>query len=114
VDRTPYYVTAATLGALGLVAGGVSTAMYFKREAAARDWNGPGGENPGATRAEQCGKIDDRRRSAERLSIGFGAAGGTLLVGGLVTLLLAPSTKRTSAWVDTTPHSLVLGLHTTL
>jgi len=114
VNRTPYYVTAATLGALGLVAGGVSTAMYFRREAAARDWNGPGCEKPGSTRAEQCDAVDDRRRAAERLAIGFGATGGALLLGGVVTLLLTPPQPRTSAWVDTTPHSVVLGVHTTL
>jgi len=114
VNRTPYYVTAAALGALGVAAGAVSTAMYLRREAAARDWNAPGCEKPGSSRAEQCAKVDDRRRSAEHLSIGFAAAGGALLIGGVVTWLLAPTGTRASVAVDTTARGVVLGLSTTL
>lgn len=113
-NRTPYIVTAVTLGALGLAAGGVSTAMFVRRQNAAQDWNGPGCEKPGATRAQQCAKVDDRRRNAEHLSIGFAAAGGALLVGSVVTLLLAPSSKHTNLSLDTTSHSVMLGLSTTL
>jgi len=113
-DRTPYYVTAAALGALGVVAGGVSTTMYFRRESAAKDWNGPGCEKPGFTRSEQCAKVDDRRRSAEHLSIGFAAAGGALLVGGVVTWLLAPASEQPSVAIDTTANSVMLGVRTAL
>jgi hypothetical protein len=114
VNRVPYYVTTATLATLGLAAGGVSLGMYAKREARARDWNGPGCEKPGATRAEQCGAIDDRRRSAEHLSIGFAAASGALLVGSVVSLLLVPSSGRAAVSLATTPHSVMLGLTTAL
>ena len=114
ISPTPYYVTAAALGALGLASGVVSAAMLSRREEAARDWNGPDCEKPGSTRAEQCAKIDDRRRGAEHLSIGFAAGGGALLVGGLVTWLFAPSSKHASVSVDTTPHGVLLGLRTTL
>ncbi len=112
--RAPYYVTAAALGALGLLAGGVSTALFLKREDAAKEWNGPGCEKAGATRAAQCAKVDERRRDAEHSSIGFAAAGGALLVGGVVTWLLAPSSKRTSVSVETTSHAVVFGLRTPL
>jgi len=88
--------------------------MYFRRENAARDWNGSGCEKPGFTRAEQCAKVDDRRRSAEHLAIGFSAAAGTLLVGSVVTLLLSPSSKRSSVSLDATPHGVFLGVQTSL
>jgi hypothetical protein len=87
---TTYYVVAGTLATLGLAAGGVATAMYVKRENAASDWNGSACERPGATRAAQCQSVDDRRERAENLAIGFGAAGGALLIGGAISALLAP------------------------
>lgn len=114
VNRAAYYVTAAALGAAGLASGGLSAAMYLRREEAAREWNGPDCEKPGASRAEQCAKVDDRRRSAEHLSIGFGAASGALLVGGVVTWLLAPSSRRASVSLETTTQGALLGLRGTL
>lgn len=107
----PYYITAGGLAALGLAAGGVATAMYLRREDAARDWNGPDCEQPGATRQEQCGAVDDRRRSSEHLAIGFAAGGGALLVGSLVSLLLAPSSRsRSKVAFEAAPHSVMLRL----
>lgn len=115
VNRTPYYVTAGALGALGLIAGGVATAMYVRREQAAREWNGPSCEQPGETRAEQCGAVDVRRRSAEHLSIGFATTSGALLVGGLVSLWLAPSAKtQPSVAIETGRDSVVLHLRAPL
>jgi tetratricopeptide (TPR) repeat protein len=111
----PYYITAGGLAALGLAAGGVATAMYLRREDAARAWNGPDCEQPGATRQEQCGGVDDRRRSSEHLAIGFAAGGGALLVGSLVSLLLAPSSpSRTNLALDAGPGSVTLRLGTDL
>jgi len=112
--RKPYFITAATLAAVGLAAGGVATGFYLRRENQARDWNGPSCEKPGATREQQCADVDQRRRNAERLSMGFAAAGGTLLIGSLVTLFLVPSPKQPSIALDTTPSSVVLRLGTTL
>lgn len=102
VNPTPYYATAATLGALGLASGTAGVVYYLKRENAAEEWNGSGCEQPGSTRAEQCGDVDDRRKRAEALTIGFGAAGGALLIGSVVTLLLAPAKAKTA------PHVAVL------
>jgi hypothetical protein len=90
-NRTPYYVTAGALGALGVAAGAGSALFYLQREDAAKEWNGPDCERPGRSRAEQCGDIDDRRATAETLSIALGAGGGALIIGSVVTLLLAPS-----------------------
>lgn len=115
VNRTPYFVTAGTLGVLGLAAGSVAAAMLVRREDAAQDWNGPGCEQPGSTRRDQCGAVDERRRNAEHLAIGFGAGGGALLLGSLVTLLLTPAAhSATNVAVDTTPQSVMFRLRTSL
>jgi hypothetical protein len=79
------------LGALSLGAAAAATVMYLKREDAADDWNGSGCEQPGQTRAQQCGAVDDRRRRAEYWSIGLAATGSALLLGSIVTLVMAPS-----------------------
>ncbi|MDF3068998.1 MAG: Tetratricopeptide repeat protein [Polyangiaceae bacterium] len=115
VNRTPYLVTASSLAILGLAAGGVATAMFARREDAARDWNGPGCEQPGSTRRAQCGEVDARRRNAEHLGVGFAAGGGALLVGGLLTWLLTPATTtRTNVDVDTSPQGVMVRLRTAL
>jgi hypothetical protein len=90
-NRTPYFVTAGVLAAFGVgaVAGGV--AAQLRREDAAEEWNGSGCEVPGQTRGEQCGDVDSARKTAENWAIGLYAAGGALLVGSLVTLLVAPN-----------------------
>jgi tetratricopeptide (TPR) repeat protein len=115
VNRTPYLVTAGSLTVLGLAAGGVATALFVRREDAARDWNGPGCERAGSTRGEQCAAIDDRRRSAEHLAIGFAAGGGALLTSALITWLLAPSAPSdTSVAVEPGSQGVMLRLRTTL
>lgn len=115
VNRTPYLITAGGLAVLGLAAGGVATAMFVRREDAAKDWNGPGCEQQGGSRREQCGAIDDRRRNAEHLAIGFTAGGGALLVGGLVTWLLAPAAPaKTDVALDTSRDGVMLRLRTSL
>ena len=115
VNRTPFYVTAGAFAVLGLAAGGASTAMYLRREAAARDWNGSDCEHPGLTRQQQCGDVDTRRQHAESMAIGFAATGGALLLGSIVTLMLAPSSpSKTSVAVDGGPGNMMLRLRTTL
>jgi hypothetical protein len=110
----PYYVTSGALAALGVAAGGVATAMYLRREDAANEWNGSGCERPGMTRIEQCREVDDRRKSAEHLAIGFTATGGALLVGSIVSLLLSPATSHANVALDAGPNNVVLRLRTTL
>lgn len=110
VNRTPYYVSAGALGVLGLAAGGVATVMMVKREDAAKEWNGSSCERPGMTRLQQCGAVDERRQRSENLALGFGAAGGALLVGSALSLLLAPSPRQTSVALDAGPQTLMLRL----
>lgn len=112
----PYYWTAGALAALGLASGGAATVMFAQREDAAREWNGSSCEHPGSTRGEQCGEVDERRQRAESLSIAFGSAGGALLLGSLVTLVLAPSRARpsTTALVEAAPDHVMLRLRTAL
>ena len=112
----PYYWTAGALATLGLAAGGVATAMYVRREDAAREWNGSDCERPGATRGQQCANVDDRRRKAENLALGFGAAGGALLLGSLATVILAPPGRGRSATValEAQPGNVMLRLLTAL
>lgn len=112
-SAVPYYVTAGSLAALGLAAGGVATAMFLRREDAARDWNSPACEQVGSTRREQCAAIDDRRQSAEYLAIGFAATGGTLLIGSVVTLLLSP-TRSSPVALEAGPSNVMLRLRTRL
>lgn len=116
-DRSPtgYYVTAATLGALALGAGAGAAVMYLRREDAADDWNGPSCEQPGRTREQQCGTVDDRRRRAEYWSIGLAATSGALLLGSVVTLVVAPSTPaRPELTVDAGANDVMLRLRARL
>jgi hypothetical protein len=111
----PYYWTAGALATLGLAAGGVATVMFVRREDAARAWNGASCEQPGSTRGQQCASVDSRRRSAENLALGFGAAGGALLLGSLVTVILAPSSRhRATVALETAPGDVMLRLSTAL
>ncbi len=89
-SATPYYLTAGTLGGLGLLSGAGAAFFFVGREEAAKEWNSPDCELPGATRSQQCGDVDDRRRRSESLAVGLAAGSGALLVGSLVALLLAP------------------------
>jgi len=110
----PYYVASGALAFLGLGAGGAATAMFVRREDAAREWNSSACERPGLTRAEQCGAVDARRKKAEYLALGFTAAGGALLIGSVVSLVLAPSSARTSVALDAGPDNLMLRFRTAL
>ena len=109
-----YYVTSGALAALGVTAGSLGTVMYLRREDAAREWNGSACEQPGQSRAQQCQGVDDRRKRAEQLSIGLFAAGGALLVGSVVSLVLAPASSRESVALDASPDRLMLRLRTSL
>lgn len=115
-NPAPYYWTAGVLATLGLTAGGVATAMYVRREDAAREWNGSSCERPGSTRGEQCANVDERRRRAENLALGLGTAGGALLLGSLVTMILAPpgSRRGPTLALEAEPNSAMLRLHAAL
>ena len=110
----PYYITSGALAALGIGAGAAATVMYVRREDAAREWNGSGCEQPGLTRVQQCGAVDQRRQNAERFSIGLAAAGGALLVGSVVSLVLAPSSRRADVALNAGPDSVMLRLRGSL
>jgi hypothetical protein len=86
-----YYLTAGLLAGAGLAATGAGVYFTVRREHYAEEWNGSSCEQPGSARGEQCADVDDHRQTAQSLAIGFYAGGGALLVGSLVTLLLAPS-----------------------
>ena len=88
--------------------------LDLRREDAAREWNGGSCEQPGQTREQQCGKVDDRRQHAERYAIGFAAAGGALLVGSGVSLVLAPASRRAEVALNAGPDTLMLRLRTGL
>ena len=115
-DRSPlpYYITSGALAALGIASGAAATVMYLRREDAAREWNGGSCEQPGQTREQQCGKVDERRQHAERYAIGFAAAGGALLVGSVVSLVLAPASRRGEVALNAGPDSVMLRLRTAL
>ena len=88
---TGYYLASGLLAVGGVAAAGVGAYFTVQREQAASEWNGSSCEAPGATRAEQCASVDDRRARAEHLAVGFYIGGGALLAGSLVTFLLAPA-----------------------
>lgn len=82
------------LGGSALLALGVGAAAHVVREDKAREWNGTGCEQPGrGSRAEQCGNVDDRRRSAQTIAAVGYAAGGALLAASIVSYLLAPAAE---------------------
>ena len=115
-NPTPYYATAGVLGALGVATAVAATVMYVRREDAAREWNGPECEQPGRTRGQQCASVDERRQRAEYLTLGLSAAGGALLVGSVVSLLLAPSGSQANASfaLDAAPQRLAITWRTAL
>lgn len=115
-NPTPYYATAGVLGALGIASGAAATVMFTRREDAAREWNGPECEKPGTTRGEQCASVDERRARAEYLTIGLASASAGLLIGGVVSLLLAPSRAPAKARfaLEATPERVSLGWQTAL
>jgi hypothetical protein len=92
--RAPYTATAAALSVLGL--GGIGAGAYFhvRREAEAREWNSGNCETAGSSRLEQCSDVDQRRERAERLALGLYTGGGALLLGGLITWLVAPESRN--------------------
>jgi len=88
------YVLPIALGVAGLGAVTAGVVFQLKRESAAQDWNGSSCEHPGQTRLQQCQDVDDRRQKYEHLAMGFYAAGGALLTGSVIALIVgrpAPS-----------------------
>jgi hypothetical protein len=108
-DRTPYFVTAGVLAAFGVgaVAGGV--VAQLRREDAAKEWNSSDCEVPGQTRGEQCRDVDSARKSAENWAIGLYAAGGALLLGSAITILVAPGAPERERARLELPCTLGLG-----
>jgi hypothetical protein len=92
-----YHLAAGLLGGAGLAAVGVGAYFTVQREQAAREWNSSACEQPGSTRGEQCGDVDARRKTSEHVAIGLYAAGGALIVAGVVTLLVTPSARPAKA-----------------
>lgn len=91
VSPLPYYITAGVLGGLGLVGGGLGVLSYLNREDKVKEWNGPNCSVAlKGTRQEQCGAVDDDRKSAETQMLVFSGVGAAFLVGGAVTLALTP------------------------
>jgi hypothetical protein len=92
------YLLPVALGVAGLGAITAGVVFQVKRESAARDWNSGSCEQPGQTRLQQCQAVDDRRQKYEHLAIGFYAAGGALLTGSVIALIVgrppASSTQR--------------------
>jgi hypothetical protein len=86
--RGQSYFWPAALAVAGFGAVGVGIAFHVQRENAARDWNGPGCERSGLSRIEQCGDVDSRLRTDESVAIGGYVAGGALLTGSIITLLV--------------------------
>jgi hypothetical protein len=76
------------LGVGGLAAVGVGVAFHLQREAAAREWNGPGCEQPGSSRGEQCADVDSKRRFDEAMAIGAYTVGGLLLASSVVVFIV--------------------------
>lgn len=99
---TRSYLLPAVLGLAGLGSVTAGIVFHVKREQAAREWNGPGCENPGATRIGQCQDVDARRQTDERFAIGFYAAGGALLTGSVIALIAGrpvETAKSGSNWL---------------
>jgi hypothetical protein len=95
--RTPYYLAAGILAGAGVAAG--ATAIYFhvQREKEAREWNGTACEVPGQTRGQQCASVDSQRSKDQNIAIGLYAASGALLLGSVITLLVAPHATTEAA-----------------
>ncbi|MDX2052447.1 MAG: hypothetical protein SFV15_08660 [Polyangiaceae bacterium] len=85
---------------LGAVGAGAAVPFHLDREDKASQWNSAACEAPlGRSRGDQCAGIErDMNRSEQRMLILYGA-GGALMAGGLVTLLLSspPSAERASS-----------------
>jgi hypothetical protein len=78
------------LAGSSLLALGVGVTAHVVRENDAAEWNGSGCEQVGrGSRADQCGNVDDRRRSAQNIAfIGY-TASGALLAASVLSYLLA-------------------------
>jgi hypothetical protein len=96
-DRS--YLLPVLLGVSGLGAVAAGVVFHVEREQEAHDWNGPGCENAGQTRRQQCQGIDSRRRNDERWAAGFYAAGGALLTGSLILLVTGQEASAENAKV---------------
>lgn len=114
VRQTRSYWFSATLGVAAIATASMGVYFNVRREALADEWNGKECERPGATRLQQCGDVDERRKLAERMALGFYGAGGLLLVGSLGTWLFHGSREstgkeKTGRLVPAIPCDWILG-----
>lgn len=78
------------LGGSALLALGVGVTGHLVRESKASEWNGTECEQVGrGSRADQCGRVDEQRRSAQAIALAGYAAGGALLAASVVSYLVA-------------------------
>jgi hypothetical protein len=86
---------ALALGGGALVALGVGVSAHIIRENKASEWNGSDCERPGqGTREQQCGNVDDQRRSAQGVARVAYATGGALLVASVVSYALSDDERE--------------------
>ncbi len=102
-------VLPVTMVAVGLAAVGAGVYFNVRRENAAHTWNSSACEQPGPTRLEQCGSVNTDRVNAERAAIGFYAAGGALVAGGLTILAIGGNANTSSDHAASAKGSLACG-----
>jgi hypothetical protein len=86
---------ALMLGGGALLALGVGATAHVVRENKASEWNGTACEQLGqGSRADQCGNVDDQRRSAQTIAFVGYAAGGALLAASVVSYLFSAEVAR--------------------
>ena len=102
------YFLPIALGVGGLAAAGVGVAFHVQREAAAREWNGPGCEQPGSSRGEQCADVDSKRRFDEAMAIGAYTVAGLLLTSSVVVFIVGGNSSSEEQ-PATAPRAGLLG-----
>jgi hypothetical protein len=102
--RRNYWVP-GLLGVAGLGAAGAGGYFHYRREELARQWNGPGCEQFGSTRGEQCAQVDQDRQRAQWLTAGLYAGAGALIIAGTLVLFTYGASHEESS----TLSSLVCG-----
>jgi hypothetical protein len=88
------YWLPSTFAVLGAASAATGAYFHVQRERAAGDWNGPGCEQPGPTRGEQCAAVERRVERDAWLAVGFYAGGAALLTLGVVGFLANSGATR--------------------
>lgn len=88
-DGAEAFPVAAVFAGGGVLALGIGVTAHVIRERGASEWNGSACEQTGrGTRGEQCGGVDEQRRTAQNVAIVSYAAGGAMLAASLVHYLV--------------------------